>query len=664
MSKKRILVRAPFLTQSGYGEHGRFVLRSLRQYEDFFDIYAIPISWGQTSWLWEDNKERDWFDSIIKKTIADQSEKGQNLSYDVSVQVTIPNEWEKLAPINIGVTAGIEATEVSPSWIEKSLLMDKIIVPSQFAADIFKNTRVNVINKNTNESQNNFKTTTPFEVIHYPIKNHDVEDIQIDLDYDFNFMTVAQWGPRKNVDNLIRWFVEEFIDQEVGLVLKLSFHKNCYMDRKLAHVSVANILKNYPQKKCKVYILHGHMTDNQMASIYKHPKIKSFITATHGEGFGLPLFDAAINGLPVVAPEWSGHLDFLTMPIANKKTKKAKTKPAFAKVDFHMEPIPEAAVWPGVLEKHVQWCVPEQGSFKMRLREVYKDYTRFKSQSKKLQKWIFKNFKEEDKMREIAESIYGSKLKTVSLDEIPKISIITSVYDGDEHIKPFLEDITQQTIFKDKCELILLNANSPGNEEEIILEYKEKFPENIVYRKLEEDPGIYGVWNIGLEMATGEFITNANLDDRKAPWSLEKHAKELHTNTDVDLVYSDMYITHNSNETWTVNSCDGNRYNFPEFSFENLKMMNMPHAAPMWRRDIHTKHGFFNTKYKSAGDWDMWLRAASKGSKFKKINEILGLYYFNPKGISTNPDNFDWKQKEEAEIYENYKLLEVTDEGN
>ena len=41
------------------------------------------------------------------------------------------------------------------------------------------------------------------------------------------------------------------------------------------------------------------------------------------------------------------------------------------------------------------------------------------------------------------------------------------MYDGDEFIEPFLEDITSQTIF-DNCELILINANSPGNEEKII----------------------------------------------------------------------------------------------------------------------------------------------------------------------------------------------------
>ena len=84
-----------------------------------------------------------------------------------------------------------------------------------------------------------------------------------------------------------------------------------------------------------------------------------------------------------------------------------------------------------------------------------------------------------------------------------------------------------------------------------------------------------------------------------------------------------------------------------EFSFENLKMSNMPHAAPMWRRSLHEKYGKFDAKYRSAGDWEMWLRAASKGSLFKKISAHCNLYYFNPNGISTNPDNFSWKMKEE-----------------
>ena len=79
----------------------------------------------------------------------------------------------------------------------------------------------------------------------------------------------------------------------------------------------------------------------------------------------------------------------------------------------------------------------------------------------------------------------------------------------------------------------------------------------------------------------------------------------------------------------------------------------------MWRKSIHDKYGLFDSKYRSAGDWEMWLRAASQGSQFKKINELLGLYYFNPTGVSTNPDNFEWKQKEEAEVFEKYSKISL-----
>ncbi len=59
---------------------------------------------------------------------------------DISLQVTIPNEWERMAPINIGYTAGIETTKVAPQWIEKAKLMDKIIVVSNHSKNVFENT--------------------------------------------------------------------------------------------------------------------------------------------------------------------------------------------------------------------------------------------------------------------------------------------------------------------------------------------------------------------------------------------------------------------------------------------------------------------------------------------------------------------------------------------
>ena len=654
--KKKVLVRGPALTRSGYGEHARFVLRALRNYEDHFDVYLLPVPWGQCGWIYTDDEERRWLDKIITKTAHYQQQQQGHPQYDLSIQVTIPNEWQRLAPINIGITAGIETNKVAPVWLEKANMMDKVITISNHSKNVFLETVYDAVHKETGQKLQ-LRCNKPIEVVHYPVKEFENVNLNLKLETDFNFLTVSQLGPRKNLENTIRWFVEEFIDQNVGLVVKTFMKGNSILDR--AHVGgvVANLLKNYEGRKCKIYLLHGDMTDQEMHSLYKHPKIKAFISLAHGEGFGLPHFEAAYSGLPVIAPEWSGYLDFLCAPKKDKKTKKEKIKPHFACVDYDIQPVQKDAHWEGVIQPDSMWCYPQQGSYKMKLREVYKDHGRFKSLAKKLQKWILEEFNGQKQLKLMVESILGEKVIKIPTEDLPKISIITSVYDGDEFIRPFLEDVTNQTIFKDKCELILINADSPGNEDEVINEYLEKYPDNIIYKKLDKDPGIYGTWNYALEFATGEYITNANLDDRKAVNSLEIHAKNLFTDKDVDLVYADSFITNQPNETYENNTSEGRRYNFENFSKEAMLRGNQPHNNPMWRKSLHDKNGFFDSKYRSAGDWEFFLRCTYAGSQFKKIEQPLGLYYFNPKGISTNFENFSWKQEEEQEIYKKYKSL-------
>ena len=65
--KKKIFVRGPVLSQSGYGEQSRFALRALRSREDLFDIYIQPIPWGKTGWVWENSEFRQWIDERVKR---------------------------------------------------------------------------------------------------------------------------------------------------------------------------------------------------------------------------------------------------------------------------------------------------------------------------------------------------------------------------------------------------------------------------------------------------------------------------------------------------------------------------------------------------------------------------------------------------------------------
>ena len=645
--RKKIFVKAPVLSQSGYGEQARFALRALKSREDLFDIYIQPISWGKTGWIWEESEFRTWMDERIAQTqiLAQQKQ----LQPDVSLQITIPNEFEKICPVNIAYTAGIETNKCSPQWLPKCNDMDKILVVSSHAKNSIVETIATAKNNDTGE-EFPYRCEKPVEVVWENTPRHEPEAIKgFDLEYDNNFLVVSQMGPRKNYDNTIKWFVEEFIDQEVGLVIKTNIRSNCVMDFEATENILKNILSKYPERKCKVYLLHGDLTPGQMTGLYNNSKISALINISHGEGFGLPLFEAAREGLPVITIGWSGQLDFLCH----------NGKEYFQKVEYNMQPIQKEAHWKGVLEPESMWAFAEQGSYKMTLRRTLKNLNKCRKTAKELQEIILDKFSDESLYSNFCLNFYEEEAPGVTIEDIPKVSLITSVYKAEEYIEQLMEDVTRQTIFEEKCEWIILNVDPPGEEfdEEVILKYAEKYPNNIIYKRLEEDPGIYDTWNMGIKMSTGDFVTNVNCDDRRPSWAYEKQAKLLVANPDVELVYNDSYIVHEPNVMWEDVSPDTQRYNFEQFSKEAMLRGNLPHNNPMWRRTVHDKYGYFNQYYKSAGDWDFWLRCAFGGSKFKKCQDILGVYYFNPTGMSTNPEHDSWKKEHEREIFQNYLTI-------
>ena len=411
--KKKILVRGPVLSQSGYGEQARFALRSLRSKEDLFDIYINPIRWGETGWIWEDNEFRRWMDEKIVKT-SEMIDKKQ-LQPDMSLQITIPNEFQKIAPLNYGYTAGIESTNVAPGWLLKANEMDGMIVISDFAKAGFTDTIA--IQKNTQTGEEiPYTLQTPITTVNYAIREVETEEIpNFELDKNFNFLIVSQMGPRKNMENSIRWWVEEFIDQNVGLVVKTNFKGSSQIDRERTFGYLKKLLDQYPNRKCSVKLLHGDLTEGQMFSLYKHDKIKALINIAHGEGFGLPLFEAAQSGLPIITIGWSGQMDFL----------KHNGRKYFTEVDYELKPIQPEAVWKGVLEAETSWAFADQGSYKMSLRKVKKNWKGAKKKATDLKKIILKEFSKEKKYEEFCNAIFNPSEEELEwMEELSKIEVL------------------------------------------------------------------------------------------------------------------------------------------------------------------------------------------------------------------------------------------------
>jgi GT2 family glycosyltransferase len=237
----------------------------------------------------------------------------------------------------------------------------------------------------------------------------------------------------------------------------------------------------------------------------------------------------------------------------------------------------------------------------------------------------------------------------------PRVSIITSVYKGDEFIEGFLADIVRQTIFDD-CELIIINANSPGHEEPIIQQYCQKYP-NIVYERLAHDPGLYGVWNYGIRKARADLVTNANVDDRRNPRCLEEQACALEGDDSVDLVYAPVYLTLIANQTFESNSHYG-VMNPADYS-PRAMLLCLPGPMPMWRKSVHLKYGYFDESYISSGDFEFWNRLALNGVQFKKLSGMSGIFYQNPHGLSTdkNPAKVERRMQEDLRIWQIYRAM-------
>jgi glycosyltransferase involved in cell wall biosynthesis len=121
------------------------------------------------------------------------------------------------------------------------------------------------------------------------------------------------------------------------------------------------------------------------------------INISHGEGFGLPLFEAAREGLPIITVPWSGQLDFLSHDGVNY----------FKAVKHELRPVQQEAVWNGVIRPDASWAYADQGSYKMALRDVLKNWESHKSKATELQAILETTFSREIIEKKFVDGVLG-----------------------------------------------------------------------------------------------------------------------------------------------------------------------------------------------------------------------------------------------------------------
>ena len=135
-------------------------------------------------------------------------------------------------------------------------------------------------------------------------------------DNKFVMSTVFQWSERKGADILLKSILLEFWEEEVFLILKtyksLGAMEQDFFQKEIEKVKGDILSSNGTSSPCKVrfIVINDILNKRDMDDIYSASS--AFITCTRGEGFGLPLAEAAINGNIVLSPSLGGHIDFLS----------------------------------------------------------------------------------------------------------------------------------------------------------------------------------------------------------------------------------------------------------------------------------------------------------------------------------------------------------------
>lgn len=431
MNKQLCVVSCPLETQSGYGKRSVDFLRALLKIKgNEWDIKVISQRWGSTSYnaLNPDKPEdKELLDLIWRQPQLPKQP-------DVWIQITVPNEFQAIGKYNCGITAGIETTVCDPSWIEGINRMDLTLVSSKHAKTVFEQSTFEKRDKNTNQVIGIVKLEKPIEILfegvdldkYFYISDEELEETELiqsldEINDSFLFLYVGHWlqgnlgEDRKNTGYTIKAFLETFKNKNnpPALVLKTSQVTNSIMDREEILKKIDAIKQTVKGNLPNVYLLHGDLEDKDINDLYNHGKIKAMVSLTKGEGFGRPLLEFSLSKKPIIASNWSGHIDFLhsdySVLVGGKLT------------NVH----PSSQVQNMILSES-QWFTPNDEDVANAFKKVYDNYNKCLEESKRQAHYSKTNFSF-DKMAKLLDSILDKnvvKQVELKLPTLPKLKKI------------------------------------------------------------------------------------------------------------------------------------------------------------------------------------------------------------------------------------------------
>lgn len=228
------------------------------------------------------------------------------------------------------------------------------------------------------------------------------------------------------------------------------------------------------------------------------------------------------------------------------------------------------------------------------------------------------------------------------MSNIPKISVVLAVYNGEKYIKPSIESILAQT-YKD-FELIIVNDASTDSTLNIISSYNDS---RIIIHNNNQNIGQTASLNAGLRVARGKYIARTDAGDISMPERFLKQVQYLDNHANIDILGSAAY-----------------QYDIKGNFCGNVFMPNRPstilqriffacpviHISVMMHRERILRLGGYNESYRILADYGLWAKALQNGYRFWNLSEVLA-------GYLVTPDSFGYSNSRDRSVKEAANII-------
>jgi glycosyltransferase involved in cell wall biosynthesis len=222
------------------------------------------------------------------------------------------------------------------------------------------------------------------------------------------------------------------------------------------------------------------------------------------------------------------------------------------------------------------------------------------------------------------------------MPENPLISVITVVFNNEKHIEQSIQSVINQTC-RD-FEYIVIDGKSTDKTLDII----KKYGKDVDMLICEADEGLYFAMNKGILKSSGKYVYFLNSDDYFFDSDVLKDVSEFLKTVEPDIVIGLTDVLFQNPNYLKEEKI--------KFSRKNLRNGIQPmHSGSFFNRNLIFELGLFDTKYKSAADFDMFCKAYVKNVSFGNINRKIAVFRDGGYSSTTNTGRF-----EGAEIIKKY----------